>query len=76
MTAKEKSELLIKKFTAHVHGEDGEQNWINAKLCALIAANEVIQQWEYVDTYLADLKGELNPNLKYWYNVKQEIEKL
>lgn len=48
----------------------------NAKKCALIAVDEIIIQWEYIDTYLSDLGGELNPNLKYWYNVKQEIEKL
>ena len=47
-----------------------------SKKIALIAVNEVIQQWEYIDAYLADLGGKLNPNLKYWYDVKSEIEKL
>jgi hypothetical protein len=43
------------------------------KQCALIAVDLVINQWEYIDTYLADANGELNPNLKYWYQVKQEL---
>lgn len=47
-----------------------------AKQCALIAVDEIIKQWEYIDVYLADALGELNQNLKYWYEVKQEIEKL
>ena len=46
------------------------------KQCALICVEEIIGQWEYIDTYLADLNGELDPNLKYWYNVKKELEKL
>jgi len=41
--------------------------------CAIITINEIIKQWEYIDTYLADLNGELNPNLKYWYEVKNAI---
>lgn len=36
---------------------------------SLIVANEVTAQWEYVDTYLADLDGQLNLNLNYWYDV-------
>lgn len=44
-----------------------------AKQCALLAVDLVINQWEYIDTYLADANGELNPNLKYWYEVKKEI---
>jgi len=34
-----------------------------------IVIKEVIGQWEYIDTYIADMCGELNPNLKYWYQV-------
>ena len=48
----------------------------NAIECAIITVDEAIEQWEYIDTYLADMGGELNPNLKYWYYVKHEILKL
>lgn len=47
-----------------------------AKLFATRTVDEIISQWEYIDIYLSDLGGELNINLKYWYQVKQEIEKL
>lgn len=46
------------------------------KQCTIKAVDEIILQWEYIDTYLADGGGELNINLKYWYEVKSEIEKL
>ena len=44
--------------------------------CALIEVEDIIEQWEYVDTYLADLGGKLNPNLKFWYGVKKELRGL
>ena len=47
-----------------------------AKQCALIAVDEIIGQWEVIDVYLADGNGQLNQNLKYWYTVKKEIDKL
>ncbi|MCT4253686.1 hypothetical protein HZP34_02940 [Elizabethkingia anophelis] len=47
-----------------------------ARVNAMVCVDEIISQWEYIDTYLADLKGDLNPNLKYWYSVKQELEKM
>lgn len=49
---------------------------IRAKKQALICVKEVIQQWEYIDTYIADLGGQLNPNLKYWIEVESELEAL
>jgi len=42
--------------------------------CALLTANKVVEQWEYIDAHISDLGGELNPNLKYWYNVITELE--
>ena len=75
MTPREKAIELVHKY-------DLMQTYIEefsieeAKQCALIAVDLVINQWEYIDTYLADANGELNPNLKYWYEVKQEMQKL
>ena len=77
MTPKEKAIELIDEFyniTDYVG--DCIITKYEAKQCALIAVDEIISQWEYIDTYLSDLGGELNINLKYWYQVKQEIEKL
>lgn len=64
MTPKEKAEQIQKRFKDRGYTNDSE-----IKEMSLIVANEVTEQWEYVDAYLADLNGQLNPNLKYWYDV-------
>lgn len=64
MTPNEKAEQIVNRFK-----QRGYINEVEIKEMALIVANEVTEQWEYVDTYLADLGGQLNPNLKYWYEV-------
>jgi hypothetical protein len=77
MNPKEKAEELIKKFSSFAHWDDGaSNNNYNSQMCALIAVDEIIDQWIMIDTYLADGNGQLNPNLKFWKKVKQEIEKL
>lgn len=84
MTPKEKAKELVYKYSHLVTSWDCywdteipiENRMEQMKECALIAVDLVINQWEYIDTSLADGKGELNPNLKYWYEVKQEIQKL
>ena len=70
MTPKEKAKELIEKFI-FING-----NSFFAKDCAIIAVDEIIDQWDYIDTYLANLGGEFNPNLRYWQEVKTELEKL
>lgn len=64
MSPKEKAEQIMDRFRKRGYTNDSE-----IKEMALIVVNEVTEQWEYVDTYLADLGGEFNPNLKYWYEV-------
>lgn len=71
MTPKEQAITLVNEFFLV-----GLQQRNEGLSCALIAVNKIIVQWEYIDTYLSDLGGELNPNLEYWYKVKQEIENL
>jgi hypothetical protein len=68
MTPKEKVQWLVDKYSYF------EPN--TAKQCALIAVDEIIQQWEVIDTYIADFGGELNQSLKFWQQVKQEIQAL
>ena len=48
---------------------------ILAKKCALVSVKEVVEQWEVIDTYISDGGGELNQNLKYWYEVREELNK-
>jgi hypothetical protein len=80
MTPKEKAKELTLKFMKI--DSDSEQfvefkiKLFYAQRCALIAVNEIIQQWEVVDTYIADFEGQLNQSLKYWQEVKQEIQAL
>ena len=49
---------------------------ILAKKSAMLAVKEVVEQWEVIDTYISDGRGELNQNLKYWYEVREELNKL
>ena len=88
MNAKEKANELIEKFMLYSFvkteiSKETMQYEYNykikrelAKQCAIIAVDEIIDQWDYVDTYLANLGGEFNPNLRYWQEVKTELEKL
>ena len=77
MTSKEKSlELLKVMLDNQINTEEGYLEYKHAKQCALICVDEIIDQWEYIDTYISDFGGKLNPNLKYWLEVKQELLKL
>jgi hypothetical protein len=83
MTPKEKAEQLISNFSPYVYcymGSgmltntcDDEAIKMNAKQCALIAVDEILEEFDHLawddETY-----G--NTKMKYWQEVKQEIEKL
>ena len=79
MTAVEKAhELVYKMYDEMFYYKDGysSSDAIGAaKKCALIAVDEVIEQWQYIHSYIANGMGELSPNLRYWEEVKQEIPK-
>lgn len=47
-----------------------------AKANTIFWVEQIIGQWEYIDTYLADLNGELNPNLRYWYKILEQIKQI
>ena len=76
MTPKEKAQELVDKIyfsRRYKDGEDyiAEQAWIHAKECALIAVNEVVAQIE--PSVSMDV---IESRIRYWQEVKQEIEKL
>ena len=74
MTSKEKAkEIMQKAYDLDKHNKTPQSR---CKEIALLCVDEVINQWDYIDTYLADLNSELNPNLKYWHDVKTEISLL
>lgn len=66
MTPKEKAEELVDKFNLEVR-------WNNAKQCALIAVEEIINTGALCEEldYGCDER-----NLHYWQEVKNEIDKL
>jgi hypothetical protein len=64
MTPKEKATELLTKYRRHLPVNTVTD--LEAKVCALIAVEEIINIWEYSDT-----------QEKWWWQlVKQEIEKL
>ena len=78
MTPKEKAQELVDKFNKYTivcatHYSNGKikENKDDAKECALIAVEEILKTNPY------EWDGEdLNSNIEYWQEVKQEIEKL
>lgn len=82
MTPKEKAKELVDKFyqffplNKDVNTTDGElsweyNDWSQAKQCALIAVDEIINS-DWVIQTIQDFNAWKN----YWQEVKQEIEKL
>lgn len=68
MTPKEKAKELFDKFYIEVLDRDGTSamNGFEAKQCALIAVDEIMDALEKNGSW----------NYDYWKQVKQEIEKL
>ena len=73
MTPKNKAKELVKKFrmysftTDYDYAENGAENeYYNAEKCALIAVNEIIDEYWLHDT----------ERKEYWQQVKTEIKKL
>jgi hypothetical protein len=77
MTPKEKAEELVNKFMEYSHtdfityrgGYQMDSQIENAKQCALIAVDEVIKSHH-------NLYGVNNKEVKFYLEVKQEIELL
>lgn len=78
MTPKENAQSLIHKFTfSDIYFTDRKGgSMLNAKACAKIAVNELIEATLFGIEY--DLyEGQYNENCKeYWQQVKTEIENL
>jgi hypothetical protein len=78
MTPKEKAdELYCKYIDAMPHPEHSNiATYVIAKRCSLIAVDEIINTLNY-DIRDLDVRGNILLDLiKYWREVKQEIEKL
>jgi hypothetical protein len=74
MTPKEKAKQLVEKMIIY-HSPD-DKDYEAAKDCALIAVDEILEFME-VDDFDSDTCYWANHSqMKYWTEVKQEIEKL
>jgi hypothetical protein len=77
MTPKEKAEELIDKFRNEITSFLGDNmKKINAKKCALVAVDEILQifnnEWTKLDFWTEEINGTIN----FWQEVKQEIQNL
>jgi hypothetical protein len=75
MEAKEKAKELVNKFYSKVDEERLLVNkyWSNAKFCALIAVDEIINVCLPSSEYGGVIT---DATIEYWQEVKQEINKL
>ena len=76
MTPKEKAEELYDKFystSSHPHHVESRKS--NAKQCALIAVDEILEATKMHQYALNEIPSKIVYN-HYWSEVKKEIEKL
>jgi len=78
MTPKEKAKELVQKLRLYSwtsdydYAENGAENeYYNAKKCALIAVDEILDEIQPFE-----LAWEYESKIKFWKSVKKEIEKL
>jgi|TARA_R110000744_G_scaffold71300_3_gene143565 hypothetical protein len=76
MTAKEKAEELVEKFEYNgVMIDDVRMNEEDAKQCALICVDEIIKATQRETINDSGTGIDVIP-MKYWQEVKQEVNKL
>ena len=77
MTPKEKANILsnsyVFKSVFDMDNDELNASRLNAKKCALIAVDEIINA---IGTKCSDCQDKQNENLLYWIKVKQEIKLL
>ena len=67
MSPKEKAVELMRKYYFEINDRTDSISWNQAKQCAMIAVDEILNINSVdKDLFLSD----------YWYQVKQELEKL
>ena len=77
MTPKEKAKELIKRYYRDSDLLVEDLSWIQAKECALIMVDEIIDALaEYDDRNNTYELQNMDRDFNYWQEVKQEIEKL
>ena len=74
MTPKEKAEELFDKFNNPDRTNYPYSH--NAQQCALIAVDEILNEYAHAENHIEDIMGKISIYIKYWQEVKQEIEAL
>lgn len=79
MIPKEKAKELVNKYCAY-HFEQKKGSIIidleKAKQCALIAVDEILNDYSYMQNIRNANSNQIHSQRIYWEEVKQEIEKL
>lgn len=70
MTPEEKADAFINKFLRY----EGEYDFENAVIDAIFCVDQIIEEIIEIDSVISGA-GILYKNLKYWKEVKQELEK-
>jgi hypothetical protein len=75
LTPQEKAKELVDKFKTYAdwNGFDLKRGLINAKQCALIAVDEILDIIEDDGFTFAEYHDK--KTIEYWFEVKQEIER-
>jgi hypothetical protein len=76
MTPKEKALELWEKYFQLNYDWDGATKDEWAKEGALIAVDEILKEYAHAENHIEDIMGRISLYIKYWQEVKQEIEKL
>jgi hypothetical protein len=71
MEAKDKAIALVKKFYVDV-----VVDFNASKLCALIAVDEILNDYSYMQNVRNANSNQIHSQRVYWQEVKQEIQKL
>jgi hypothetical protein len=73
MTPKEKAIEIVDSYFTII---DGQVEFKLIKQCALIAVTEILKEYVHAENHIEDIMGKISIYIKYWQEVKQEIEKL
>jgi hypothetical protein len=75
MTPKEKANELFYKMDMIIYTD--QDNWKQqCKKCALIAVDEILNDYSYMQNVRNANSNQIHSQRVYWQEVKQEIEKL
>ena len=74
MTPKEKAKELVERFRMNVLDWEGcSINEHKAKQCALIAVDEILNDYSYMQNVRNANSNQIHSRRVYWQEVKQEI---